>query len=219
MASSDKARKPFDLLIWGASGFTGRLATRYLAQNAPADLAWAIGGRNESKLRAIASEARSLNPSTCREIGIIVGDADSAARCARVIISTAGPFYLYGEPLIRACIEHGCDYCDITGETLWVDSMIRKYQPQPSSPFFHYFLSRIPGTNRVPGKTERFWSPCADSTRSQLTSGPSLWLLKRASGMRPGFPSSKLLLSRKEASAVELSRPGSQSQVLLAVAR
>jgi short subunit dehydrogenase-like uncharacterized protein len=126
MTSIDRSKKPYDLLVWGASGFTGRLVARYLAQNAPADLAWAIGGRNETKLQAIASEARSLNPSACREIKIVVGDANTAASCSRAIISTVGPFYLYGEPLVQACIQHGCDYCDITGETLWVHSMIQK---------------------------------------------------------------------------------------------
>ncbi len=129
MTLAVRPRKPYDLLVWGATGFTGRLVARYLAQNAPADLAWAIGGRNETKLQVIASEARSLNPSAP---AIIVGDADTAARVAKVIISTAGPFYLYGEPLIQACIRHGCDYCDITGETLWVDAMIKKCRA-PSS--------------------------------------------------------------------------------------
>ena len=126
MSSVDRSRKSYDLLVWGASGFTGRLVTRYLAQNAPADLVWAIGGRNEAKLRAVATEARSLIPSASRDFDVVIGDADTAARCARVIISTVGPFYLYGEPLIQACIKHGADYCDITGETLWVDSMIQK---------------------------------------------------------------------------------------------
>ena len=128
MSSIDRSRKPYDLLVWGASGFTGRLVTRYLAQNAPADLVWAIGGRNETKLRAVATEARSLIiPSSSRDFEIVVGDPNTAARSARVIISTVGPFYLHGEPLIQACIEHGADYCDITGETLWVDNMIQKY--------------------------------------------------------------------------------------------
>jgi short subunit dehydrogenase-like uncharacterized protein len=126
MSSIDRSRKPYDLLVWGASGFTGRLVAIYLAQNAPADLVWALGGRNNSKLQAIASELQSLHPSMQRAPSIVVGDANDAASCARVIVSTAGPFYLYGEALIQACIQHGCDYCDITGETLWVHNMIQK---------------------------------------------------------------------------------------------
>ncbi len=216
MPRIDRSQKPYDLLVWGATGFTGRLVTRYLAQNAPADFAWAIGGRNEFKLRAIASEARSLNPSICRDADIIVGDADKAARCARVIISTAGPFYLYGEPLIQACIQHCCDYCDITGETLWVDAMIRKYgNPRTllDCPTFALFML-LPGTNKAPKKMARFWCPCVDSTQFQPILGLSSWFQKHASDIRRVWPRSKLLWSRKEVSAEGRSPLGSLSRVL-----
>jgi short subunit dehydrogenase-like uncharacterized protein len=126
MAAANPSQKLYDLLVWGATGFTGRLVALYLARAAPPGLVWAIGGRNERKLQAIASEV--LQQPGCSPVPVVVGDPDTAASCARVIVSTAGPFYLYGEPLIRACIRHRCDYCDITGETLWVDSMIQKYE-------------------------------------------------------------------------------------------
>jgi short subunit dehydrogenase-like uncharacterized protein len=148
-----KMGKPFDLLVYGASGFTGRLTALYLASHAPAtQFKWAIAGRDSAKLQRIADEIKvrasgrpredlwaflfshTPNPDKPpqrahpeRDAPAIIIGADAAARSARVIVSTVGPFLLYGEALVQACVEHGTHYLDLTGETLFVDRMIRKY--------------------------------------------------------------------------------------------
>jgi short subunit dehydrogenase-like uncharacterized protein len=138
-ATASAAPRAYDLLVYGATGFTGRLVARYLVAKAPPTLRWGIAGRDEAKLRAIAAEladlrratgSSSASSSSAQEIGIVVGGGETAsnvARSARVVVSTAGPFALFGEPLLAACVREGTDYVDITGETLWVSQMLDKY--------------------------------------------------------------------------------------------
>ena len=119
-----------DLVVYGASGFTGRLVARYLAISAPEGLKWALGGRNEAKLAEVRAELCTLNPSL-KELPLVVGEGstiDVIAKSARAVISTAGPFSLYGEPLLAACVERGTHYADITGETAWVERMAARYE-------------------------------------------------------------------------------------------
>jgi short subunit dehydrogenase-like uncharacterized protein len=119
-----------DLVVYGASGFTGRLVARYLAQHAPPTLRWGLAGRTLDKLEAIKSECVSLNPSLAALVPLILGDGatiGAVAASAVAVISTAGPFSLYGEPLLAACAEQGTHYADITGETAWVEAMEAKY--------------------------------------------------------------------------------------------
>ena len=120
--------EPFDLVLYGATGFTGGQAARYVAAHAPADLRWAIAGRSRDKLDALASE---IDPT-----GVVVADSgrpttvDALARGARVVLTTAGPFAKYGTPVVEACARHGRDYVDITGETPWVREMIDRFHRQ-----------------------------------------------------------------------------------------
>ena len=122
------ATRPFDLLVFGATGFTGRLAALYLASSktVPASLRWGIAGRNASKLNALADELALVRPRGAPRVACIVG-ASEAARSSRVVVSTAGPFLDCGEELVAACVEHSTDYLNITGETLFVDLMEVKY--------------------------------------------------------------------------------------------
>lgn len=112
-----------DLLLWGATGYTGRLVAGYLARHAPADLRWAIGGRDRERLEEIRA---GLD----RDVELVVGDAvdpesiEDVVRGARVVVSTVGPYARYGTPLVEACVKHGVDYCDITGEPHWIRSNI-----------------------------------------------------------------------------------------------
>jgi len=118
----------YDVVIYGATGFTGRQAARYFANRAPdaAALRWAIAGRNREKLELIH---RSLPP----DVGVIVADAkdttaiDSLVASTRVVLTTAGPYAAFGEPLLRACAARGVDYVDITGETPHVRRMIDRH--------------------------------------------------------------------------------------------
>ena len=115
----------YDIVLYGATGFTGQQCARHFAEHAPADLRWAIAGRSQGKLDALAAE---VSPH-----GVIVADStdpesvDAMVRQARVICTTAGPFARYGTPVVEACVAHGVDYVDITGETPWVADLIDQF--------------------------------------------------------------------------------------------
>ncbi|KAJ1862433.1 hypothetical protein LPJ73_000755 [Coemansia sp. RSA 2703] len=125
-------KRKYDILIWGATSFTGERLVEYLAANAPEDTRIAIGGRNRAKLEGVRAKLSAKHPSVSSVIDamdIIVGDsADSAqmhqvASQTRVIASTVGPYARYGTNLVRACVNEMTDYCDITGEVPWVKQM------------------------------------------------------------------------------------------------
>jgi short subunit dehydrogenase-like uncharacterized protein len=126
------AAREYDLLIFGATGFTGGKTAEYLARNAPAGMRWAIGGRSASKLAALKARLCAINPAAgavgCVEAS--VDDAESLQRMAastRVLITTVGPFIDYGEPVVRACIEQGTDYIDSTGEPNFIQLLLGRY--------------------------------------------------------------------------------------------
>jgi short subunit dehydrogenase-like uncharacterized protein len=123
--------RPFDLVLWGATGFTGELVAEYLLRHhgAQAALRWAIGGRSQAKLEKVRERLAAID-ATAAELPIVLGDAtdraslDAVARQARVVCSTTGPFAKVGRELVAACVEAGTDYCDSTGEPQFVRSMI-----------------------------------------------------------------------------------------------
>jgi short subunit dehydrogenase-like uncharacterized protein len=123
--------KPYDVIVFGATSFVGKLLCRYLASHfSPAEIKWAAAGRSSEKLEQMR---RSLDPKTT-DIPLIIADATDErslqAMCVqtRVIISTVGPYALYGEPLVKVCAELGTDYCDLTGEVQWVRRMLDRYE-------------------------------------------------------------------------------------------
>jgi short subunit dehydrogenase-like uncharacterized protein len=117
----------YDLALFGATGFTGGLTARYLAANGPDSLRWALVGRNRAKLEAVASQLADGSSAPAPDL-IVADAADAAAladvaKAAKVVISTVGPYALYGEPLVGACAAAGTDYVDLTGEPEFVDRM------------------------------------------------------------------------------------------------
>lgn len=117
------APRDLDIVIFGATGFTGGLTAEYLARHAPDGLRWGIAGRSRDKLEAVRDRLG------VDDLELIVADstdasslADLAAR-TKVVISTVGPYLKYGEPLVAACAEAGTDYVDLTGEPEFVDRM------------------------------------------------------------------------------------------------
>ena len=122
-----KTRK-FDIVVFGATGFTGQLTAEYLAQHGGPDLKWALAGRNPDKLKVVRARLADASPA-CRDLDLLhaeVDDADSlrkVAESARVVITTVGPYIRYGEPLVAACAAAGTDYVDLTGEPEFVDRM------------------------------------------------------------------------------------------------
>ncbi|MGH8453174.1 MAG: saccharopine dehydrogenase family protein [Nevskiales bacterium] len=120
------AARPYDLVLLGATGYTGGLTAEYLARQAPAALRWAIAGRDRNKLRELAS--RLADGAQAKPECVTADAADSAslarlAQSARVMLSTVGPYLQRGEALVKACAEAGTHYADITGESEFVDRM------------------------------------------------------------------------------------------------
>ena len=129
------AQRKYDLVLFGATGFTGGLTAEYLAQHAPATTRWALAGRNRAKLEAVRTRLALLNPA-CARLELIeadVGDAEALRQLAQstaVVITTVGPYILHGEPLVAACAAAGTHYVDLTGEPEFVDLMWLKYHEQ-----------------------------------------------------------------------------------------
>ena len=126
--SSSTSERDFDIVLFGATGFTGALTAEYLAANAPAGLRWALAGRNPEKLERVRSTLADLDPKLA-DLELLHADTTDAgsiadvAKRARVVITTVGPYLTHGEPLVAACAEAGTDYVDLTGEPEFVDRM------------------------------------------------------------------------------------------------
>ncbi|MEV5678111.1 MULTISPECIES: saccharopine dehydrogenase family protein [unclassified Streptomyces] len=120
------AKRPYDVVLFGATGFVGVLTAEYLAANAPADCRWALAGRDRTKLERLRERLTAIEP-RCAELPLVQADADDAdalralAESARVVATTVGPYVWYGEKLVAACAEAGTDYVDLTGEAEFID--------------------------------------------------------------------------------------------------
>lgn len=123
----------FDIVLVGATGFTGLLVAKDLVLNAPTTLRWALAGRSQSKLDNALCELKKLNPRLALP-GSIVVDTLKYEQCLEVVerttcvITTVGPYSILGESLLRACATKGVHYCDLTGEIPFVKKMISKYE-------------------------------------------------------------------------------------------
>jgi short subunit dehydrogenase-like uncharacterized protein len=121
-----EGQRRYDLVLFGATGFTGGLTAGYLAANAPKQMRWALVGRNRAKLDAVASRLAVEAPEAPVPDIIEADAADRAAmrdvaEASRVVLTTVGPYALYGEPLAAACAAAGAAYADLTGEPEFVD--------------------------------------------------------------------------------------------------
>ena len=123
--------KKYEIIVYGATGFTGQICCKYLRDNYT-DLVWAMAGRNGDKLEEIKS---NLN----LDCDVIVADgADiealrSLTSQTKVVLSTAGPFARYGSLLVQACVERETHYTDITGDNHWVRGLIDKHHSEAAS--------------------------------------------------------------------------------------
>ncbi|KAK2626002.1 hypothetical protein QTJ16_004264 [Diplocarpon rosae] len=122
----------YDIVVFGATGYTGKLTTEHITKHLPTDLNWAVAGRSKIKLDTVAAELKSLNPDRLQP-GIEICQLDDAdlsalAKKTKVLISTVGPYGSYGEPAFKACAENGTHYLDVTGEVPFVSAMIKKYE-------------------------------------------------------------------------------------------
>jgi short subunit dehydrogenase-like uncharacterized protein len=121
-----------DLVAFGATSFVGKILCRYLGEEfgAQGKMKWAAAGRSKAKLE----ELRSSLGAMAGMLPLVVADAGDEASLrklcasARVVVSTVGPYALYGEALVKACAESGTDYCDLSGEVQWIRRMVQRYE-------------------------------------------------------------------------------------------
>jgi short subunit dehydrogenase-like uncharacterized protein len=116
------AERDHDIVLFGATGFTGALTAQYLAEHAGDGLRWALAGRNKAKLEALSERLGVDVPLLHADVNEDASLRD-VAESARVVITTVGPYVRYGEPVVAACAVAGTDYVDLTGEPEFVDRM------------------------------------------------------------------------------------------------
>lgn len=201
--------RDFDLVVFGASGFVGRLLTERLAGRvADSGLRWAIAGRSEQRLEALR---RELGLAALPIVLASADDRDSLDRLAarsRVVCSTVGPYALHGSGTVAACAQAGTHYCDITGEVQWVREMIDRHALAAQGSGAR--LVHCCGFDSIPSDlgclllqeaaTQRFGAPC-DEVR---------FLLRKARGGFSGGTIASLL------NLVELARDDRELRRLLA---
>jgi short subunit dehydrogenase-like uncharacterized protein len=126
-----KPSSKFDIIVYGATGFTGQLVAEYLAEHysGSGDPKWAMAGRNLEKLASVRDAIGAA-----ADTPLIVADAGDVTSLkamvdqAKSVISTVGPYQLYGSELVAACVGQGVDYFDLSGEPLWMRQMIDKHE-------------------------------------------------------------------------------------------
>lgn len=122
------AKAEFDLVVYGAASFVGKILTHYLYQRhgTNGELKWAIAGRNQAKLDDVNASLNSQLPTLIADAGDRTA-LDKMVQQTKLVISTVGPYDLYGSELVAACVDHGVDYCDLTGEAQWMRKMIDQH--------------------------------------------------------------------------------------------
>jgi short subunit dehydrogenase-like uncharacterized protein len=123
------AEREHDIVLFGATGFTGALTAEYLARTAGDGVRWALAGRNRAKLEAL-SERLGVDVPILHADSTDDASMRSLAEAARVVITTVGPYVSYGEPLVAACAAAGTDYVDLTGEPEFVDRMYVRHHAE-----------------------------------------------------------------------------------------
>ncbi|MBZ5504454.1 MAG: saccharopine dehydrogenase NADP-binding domain-containing protein [Acidobacteriia bacterium] len=130
------SQRQYDVVLYGASGFTGRQTVEYFAGNThQSEVRWAIAGRNRQALEA----ARAQAGEDAQSADILVADAhdqqavDVIVSRTRILLTTAGPFSLYGSKIVDACVRYKTHYVDITGETFWVRDLIDRYHDRAAA--------------------------------------------------------------------------------------
>ncbi len=126
--------KKFDIIIWGATSFTGKLVAEYIFKKyGSSKIKWAIAGRNLKKLEKIRYQVADEN------IPIFIADSfdeeslSKFVKKTKVVCSTVGPYSLYGTKLVKLCVDNNTNYCDITGEAHWIRSLIDRFHEEAKS--------------------------------------------------------------------------------------
>jgi len=125
--------KSFDVVIYGATGFTGKLVVEYMQEKYGKDegISWAIAGRSEEKLNSVREELKV--GSNVPQLLVDSNDTDSIASMAqqtKCVLTTVGPYQLYGANILQQCVVHGVDYVDLCGEPGWMHEMLNEHAEQ-----------------------------------------------------------------------------------------
>lgn len=125
--------RQYDILLLGATGYTGKLTAEYITSSLPTNIKWAVAGRNQSKLQSLVNELKSLNstrtvPDIVTVANLSTPEMTTLAKKTKVLLNTVGPYYLYSTPVVEACAQTGTHYVDVSGETPWVRDIIVKYE-------------------------------------------------------------------------------------------
>ncbi|KIX04537.1 uncharacterized protein Z518_05407 [Rhinocladiella mackenziei CBS 650.93] len=126
-------KRQYDLILLGATGYTGKLVAEYITSSLPTNIKWAVAGRNPSKLQSLVNELKSLNstrstPDIITIASLTAPELSTLAKKTKVLLNTVGPYHLYSTPVVEACAQSGTHYLDVTGETPWVRDIIVKYE-------------------------------------------------------------------------------------------
>jgi short subunit dehydrogenase-like uncharacterized protein len=132
--NAEKKSRPYDVVVWGATGFTGRLVAEYLATHygIGKSVKWAIAGRSRDKLTQVQAALAAIDPAA-RDLPILVADGrdraslDPLVRSTRVVATTVGPYAVYGHELAASCADNGTDSCDLTGEPQFVLATLQRH--------------------------------------------------------------------------------------------
>jgi len=181
-----KHDREFDIVVWGATGFTGRLAAEKLAARAGSgsDLRWAIGGRNRAKLEAVRS---GLGPAAA-DIPIITGDSHDVASLeplaarTNVVCSTVGPYAMYGSELVGACVRAGTHYCDLAAEAHWIRKMMDAHEGEAAKTGAR--IVHACGMDSIPSDVGVYY---LQQRTTQLYGKPCSRVKMRVTEMRGGF--------------------------------
>ena len=125
------SKREFDVIVFGASGYTGKLVAEYMGKEYGNDesISWAIAGRNKDKLSSVKKDLNLNERVSIIEVDSTNKDSlDSMTSSAKCILTTVGPYQLYGSSLVQSCSENGTDYVDLTGEPGWMYEMINAHQ-------------------------------------------------------------------------------------------
>ncbi|KAK3333216.1 Saccharopine dehydrogenase-domain-containing protein [Cercophora scortea] len=124
--------RQYDVVVFGASGYTGKYTAQHITTHLPTNLKWALAGRSRAKLEEVAAQCKALNHDRSQpeiEICSLTNeDLASLAKKTFVLITLVGPYGKMGEPAFKACAENGTHYLDVTGEVPFVAKMLRKYE-------------------------------------------------------------------------------------------
>jgi short subunit dehydrogenase-like uncharacterized protein len=158
-------KRVYDVIVYGATGFTGKLVVEYFCNHAPKELRWAICGRDEAKLKDLQKLVLLSGKTTCDVIVATTDQLQLVVTQARVVISGVGPYWKKGEPVARACVAARTHYLDYTGEALFVKAITDELHQEAIKN--NVLVLSCCGFDSVPADVGAFF--LADATRKKLS--------------------------------------------------